>query len=462
MGDYDTIMEKSSEKINLAGHTVLPGFTDSHTHLVEMGLNMKRVDLSDCDTLEEAIYYLKKEADKKEEGEWIVGFDFDETKWKKNDYPDKKDLDEVSEEHPVIIRRICGHIAVINSLGLEKLDIDSENLDEGTGLIKEDILTNFDDIVGVTKEDRKEAIKRAIKRAQSLGVTSIHDIVTKEGWEAYKELDEEQDLDLRVRCYIHHDQAEDLEPVNKSEFLSLKGLKVFMDGSLGARTAALHEEYNDDPDNRGMLLVSEEELGDIIEEAEGKGFQLMVHAIGDRALSTALDAFEEHSQRAKELRHRIEHAEMLWDENIKRIRKIGLILSVQPNFAFKWSGKDGMNEKRLGEERLKKCNPYWDIQRALVKMVFGSDNMPMSPIFGLFSAVNHPVLEQRVSIYNALQSYIKDAAYAGGDEDILGTFTEDKKADFIVLSDNPLDIEDINDTEVVMTVINGKIVYDDH
>lgn len=454
-------MEKSDEKINLEGATVLPGFTDSHTHLIEMGLNMERVDLSDCDSLQEARYYLKKEAEKKDEDEWIVGFDFDETKWKKNDFPDKEDLNEVSKDHPIIVRRICGHIAVVNSKGLAHIDKENGNIDEDSGLIKEDILWDFDDIVGVTKKDRKDAIKRAAKRAHSLGITTIHDIVSKKGWEAYEELDEEGELELRVRCYIHHEEAGNLEPVNKSDLLSLIGLKVFMDGSLGGRTAALEEEYQDDQGNKGILLTSKEELGDIIEKAESKGFQLMVHAIGDRALSTALDAFEEYSERVEDLRHRIEHAEMLWEENIKRIRNLGLVLSVQPNFAYNWSQEGGMNEKRLGAERLKKCNPYWDIQRSLVKMVFGSDNMPMSPIYGLNSAINHPVLEQRVSIYNALQSYIKDAAYAGRDEDILGTFKEDKKADFIVLSDNPLDIEDIRDIEVVMTVVNGQVVNDE-
>ncbi|MEF8873124.1 MAG: amidohydrolase [Candidatus Thermoplasmatota archaeon] len=458
--DFDVIMGESDDKINLEGCFVLPGFIDSHTHMVEMGLDVNRVDLSGFDSLDETKYYLEKEVEETQEGDWIIGVDFDETVWKKTDYPTKEVLDDVTEEHPMIIKRICGHMAVANSEALGKIGDEWDMVDRKTGLLKEKVVGNLDDIISVSREERKEAIRKAIRIAHSKGITSVHDVVDRENWEAYMELDQEESLDLRVNCYVHFDESDGLEPVKKSEFLSLNGLKMYADGSLGAKTAALKEPYEDDPDNRGVLLLDQETMEDMIEEAEERDFQVMAHAIGDRAISTVLDAFENASERNKELRHRIEHAEMLWDEYIRRIRDLGLVLSTQPNFAYRWSQSSEMNEKRLGEERLEKVNPYWDIQRALIKMTFGSDNLPMSPLYGVHSAINHPVLEQRISAYNALQSYTINGAYASGDENKLGSFEEGKLADFVVLSENPLDSKNIQDIDVKMTVVGGKIVYD--
>ncbi len=458
--NYDKIMEGTDEKIDLDGNYVLPGFIDSHTHLLETGLKMDRVDLSECETFEEVKYYLEKKINETEEGEWVIGNDYDESKWKDTDVPTKDDLDDLSKAHPIIIKRVCGHSAVANSLALEKIGLEKEEINYETGLLKEEPVWELDEIIPISKEEKKEAIKRGIKKAHSLGITCVHEVVGEDAWEAYQELDDENELDLRFRCYIYYDEVDEDGPVKRSDFLTLNGLKVFADGSIGARTAALEEEYVDDPGNKGMLIHDEEKLKDIIKKGEEKGFQIMVHAIGDRAISTVIDAFEEGASRSKELRHRIEHAEMLWEENIRRVRDLNLILSTQPNFAYKWSKSGGMNETRLGKERLQKCNPYWDIQRSLVKMTFGSDCMPMDPLFGIYSAVNHPILEQRISTYNALQSYITNGAYASKDEEKFGKFKEGMKADFVVLSSNPLESDDINDIEVIMTVIDGEIVYD--
>lgn len=458
--DFDKIMGGSDEKVDLHGNFVLPGFIDSHTHLVEMGLDMMRVDLSGCDSYDEARYYLGKKVEKTKDGEWIIGIGFDESSWKKTEYPTKKDLDAISEDHPIIIKRVCGHLAVANSEALERVGEDREMVDKKTGLMKENIVWNLEDIIPISKDERKEAIQKAVEIAHSKGITGVHDIVDREDWEAYKELDDEGSLDMRVSCYLRFEDSHDLNPMKKSEFLSLKGLKMYADGSIGARTAALSEDYEDEVGNKGSLLLDQETLEDRIEDAEERDFQVMVHAIGDRAISTVLDAFENASERSEELRHRIEHAEMLWDEYIKRIRDLGLVLSIQPNFAYKWSQPSEMNEKRLGEERLAKCDPYWDIQRALIKMAFGSDNVPMSPLYGIHSAVNHPILEQRISTYNALQSYTMYGAYASRDEKRSGSFEEGKLADFVVLSENPLDSKNIKDIDVKMTVVGGKIVYD--
>lgn len=459
--DFDKIMKDSDEKIDLTGFFVLPGFIDSHTDLVEIGLNIERVDLLEAETLEEVQFYLEKEVNETPEGEWIIGFNFDESSWKTTDYPTKEDLNEVSEEHPLIIKRICGHLAVANSKALEKIDGSQEDVDRGNGLLREKAIWNLDNIMSLTREEKKEAIRKAIKKIQSYGITSVHDVVNRDDWEAYKELDEEEPLDLRVNCYLHYDESEDLDPTEVSEFLSLNGLTMFADGSIGARTAALHEEYADDPGNRGDLFLSRAEMEEIIEDAEERDFQVMTHAIGDRAISTVLDAFENSSKRSKELRHRIEHAELLLNENIKRIRDLGMVLSTQPNYAYKWSSSTDMNEIRLGKERLKKCNPYWDIQRALIDMAFGSDNIVLSPLFNIHCAINHPILNQRISTYNALNSYMIGGAIASRNEDRYGSFQEGKLADFVVLTDNPLEAEDIRDIDVKMTVVGGNIVYDD-
>ncbi len=459
--DFDRIMGEADEKIDLGGFFVLPGFIDSHTHLVEEGLKMDRVDLLEGETLEEIKYYLKKKADDTPEGEWVVGFNFDESSWKTMDYPTKEDLDDVSEKHPIVIKRICGHVAVANSQALEMIGEDWKRVNREKGLLREEVVWNLDDIMSISKEEKKEALKKAIQKVHSNGITSVHDVVDRSDWEAYKELDEEEDLELRVNCYLHYDESEGMAPTEVSDFLSLKGLKMYADGSIGARTAALHEEYSDDPNNRGLLLLSRKEMEEIIEDAEGRDFQLMTHAIGDRAISTVLDAFENASERCEELRHRMEHAEMLWEDSIKRIRDLGMVLSTQPNYAYKWSNSRDMNEKRLGKERLEKCNPYWDIQRALIDMAFGSDNIVLSPLFNIHYAINHPILNQRISTYNALNSYIYTGAYASRSEERYGSFEEGKLADFVVLTENPLEAEDVRDIDVKMTVVGGDIVYDD-
>lgn len=460
MENYDRIMREGEEKVNLQGYTVLPGFIDSHTHLIEMGLNMDRVDLSESDSWEEAVYYLEKDLEDKEEDDWLVGIDFDDTKWKKSGYPTKDELNEISEDVPIVVKRIDGHLAVANSKALDSIGESWEEIDREEGILKEMVVWNLDDVMGIDKEAKKEAIERGLEKAHSLGITGIHEIVDRDGWDAYLDYDEEDSLELRVRCYVHYDERDGLEAIDESDFLSLRGVKLFADGSLGSRTAALNEDYEDDPGNDGMLLLEQGEIEEIIQEAESNDLQVMVHAIGDRALDTVLDSFENAAERTKELRHRIEHAEMLWRENIKRIRKLDLVLSAQPNFAYTWSQPDGMNEKRLGKERVQKCDPFWDIQRALVKMAFGSDTMPMSPLFGIYSAVNHPYLEQRISAYNALQSYITNSAYIGRDEHQLGALSEGKNADFVVLSEDPLEADEIRDIEVKMTVVDGEIVYD--
>ncbi len=455
-------MDKSDETLNIQGSTVLPGFIDAHTHLVKLGLDMVNIDLSEASSFEEAKYYLSKELKIRAESNddsWIVGINFDETKWKTDKLPDRNKLDEISSEVPIIIKRVCTHIAVANTAALGKMEEDV-NINKDTGVLKEDPVWHLDKAIGITKEDRKQAILRAIKEAQSLGITCVHDIVDNEDWEAYKELDHEGLLDLRIRCYMRHNNIDNIEPVDRSPYLSLRGVKIFVDGSLGAHTAALEDDYADDPGNRGMLLLSQEEIEDIIEKAESKGLQVMAHAIGDRAISTLLEAFENASSRTRELRHRVEHAEVLSEKHIRRIRDLGLTLSVQPNFAYVWSQPGGMNERRLGPERFNNCNPYWDAQRALVKMAFGSDTMPIGPIFGVFSAVNHPILEQRISTYNALQCYTVNGAFIGNDEDDFGKIEDDMDADFVVLSENPLDSDNIEDIEIVMTVVNGDIVFD--
>ncbi len=454
-------MTDSDEKVNLNGSTVLPGFVDAHTHLIGMGLNMDRIDLSEAESIDVLKYILEEGLENQENDDWLIGIDFDESGWKKSTgYPTKEFLDKISEDVPIIIKRIDGHVAVANSAALDRIDTNDENIDVETGLLLEEAAFKLNEYLDINKEYRKKSIKNAIERAHSMGVTSVHDIVDKEGWEAYKELNEESDLDLRVRCYILHEDSEGYEPGNRGDYLTLNGIKIFVDGSLGGHTAALEDDYSDDPGNDGMLLLEQGEIEDIIKETEERGMQLMAHAIGDRAISTLLDAYESTAVRNNELRHRIEHAEMLYEENIRRIRDLNVILSAQPNFAYKWSKPGGMNERRLGSERLQKCNPYWDVQRSLVRMAFGSDTMPMSPLFGVFSAVNHPILEQRISAYNALQCYIKNSAYAGHDEKQFGVIENGMKADFVVLSENPLDSENIREIEVLMTVVNGKIVYD--
>jgi predicted amidohydrolase YtcJ len=241
------------------------------------------------------------------------------------------------------------------------------------------------------------------------------------------------------------------------------GLKIFCDGALGARSAALSEPFADDPGNKGMFVHDRKDLDHMVTDANDAGIQVAVHAIGDEGIEAALSSIEAALDRnpRKDHRHRIEHLELPSADHIARMRKRGIVASMQPNFVGEWGGINGMYVDRLGPERAKRNNPFAEVLKAKVRMVFGSDCMPFSPLYGIYSAVNAPYPSQRISVEDAIAAYTREAAYASFEEGLKGSIEDGKLGDFVVLAGDPFaDPGNVASVGVTKTIVGGEVVYD--
>ena len=454
--------------VDLGGRHLLPGFIDAHTHVEMVGERLVHADLSVATSRDEALSILASDDDSG--GEWIIGVGYDESYWEDDRLLRAADLDEVSEDEPVAAIRVDGHTAAINSVALDLLagDLPADDVmtegGEPTGVLVEDA-------VGVVRErtvpgvdGTRELIVAARDRAHELGVVGVHDMVRHSyAPRVYRELDAAGELNLRVRInyWRHHFDAvveTGLRTNHGSEFVRVGGIKSFTDGAIGGRTAKLIEPYLDG-EGRGQWVVDPDHLREIVGDADRDGYQVTVHAIGDEAIEESLSAFEE-TDNPGQRRHRIEHVELATDDHIDRLAETGIIASMQPNF-LQWAADDGLYDNRLGEERSRWSNRFRTMLDAGVTLAFGSDCMPMNPLYGIDWVVNARDDDQRLTVTEALRAYTIGAAYAGFDEDRLGTIEVGKRADFVVLDESPWEHrETIDEIDVAMTVVDGSVVYD--
>ncbi|MCJ2520713.1 MAG: amidohydrolase [Candidatus Thermoplasmatota archaeon] len=456
--------------IDLEGRRVLPGFTDSHSHLASVGSRLSSLDLGDASSLEELQGKLLEVVRTREPGEWILGRNWDESGWPVRRYPLRTDLDRVAPHNPVALMRVDGHMAVANSQTLERLPLEGlvgvERDRDGnpTGILKEEAAQAVLDATRPDIDQIADGIRRMIRKAHSLGITAIHDIVDRREVAAYLRIHRRADLMLRVNLMISSEELPNLLGGGFSsglggQHLRLGPIKAFLDGSLGARTAALLQDFEDEPGNPGRLMSSEEEMFKLIREAAGAGFQLALHAIGDRGIEVALRGLSRVDCEGK--RHRIEHLELPSDENLRVAKRLGIVASMQPNFIGKWGRPGGLYEERLGVERMRRNNPLRLVLDEGIQLAFGSDHMPFSPLFGVHWAVNAPFENQRLSAEEALRCYTQTPAYASFEEGLKGTIEPGKLADLVVLEKDPLQYtERIEEIPVYMTIFDGRIVYE--
>lgn len=451
---------------DLHGKTVLPGFIDAHMHLVSVGLRESGyyLDLSQARSLSEALELVRERVKKTEKSQWVLGRGWDESRWPERRYITRADLDKIAPEHPVVLIRVCGHILCANSLVFQKTSVTPRagEFDETSGLLREETAWNFLQKLQPSDEQIRAAILAGVKLAHRLGVTAIHDIAKPEHVQVYTALRQAQQLQLRVRLNIEAQHLEHLIALGLrtgfgDEFVKLGAIKFFADGSIGARNAALHKPYHD-ADSLGTLNYEQSELNRLIKLAHDHGFQIMIHAIGDRAIDAALEALAS-ARATPEHRHRIEHAELLSDAQIARMKELGIIASMQPNF-LQWSGPGKLYETRLGPERDSQIDPHRKVLDAGVKLAFGSDGMPFGPLYGIHCAVNAPHPNQRVSVEEAIRAYTLSAAYAAFEEDLLGSLEPGKLADFIVLSEDPAHAQNIAAITIEQTYLAGQRVFE--
>ena len=479
------------------GRVVLPGFIDAHTHLPMVGRRLVNADLSTADSPTDAVNLLVAQAAETEsdepgpDREWVIGFGYDESTWADDRYLTADDLASVSDDRPVAAIREDMHLVSLNAVALDRLREAMPDADvhtrggEPTGVVVEEALDTLWTAIEPDRAAMRRAIHAAQEHANELGVVGVHDMVrNSEAPAIYRELDRVGELSLRVRLNYWSDHLDAVRELglrtnHGSDRVRVGGIKTYTDGSIGGRTARLSEPYADSEaevdggeesaedetdgaagaeqsdENRGQWVVAPEELRAVVSQAVDADLQVSVHAIGDEAIAETLDALES----AEGSRHRIEHAEVLTDELLGRLAESDVVASMQPNF-LKWAREDGLYAARLGDERRWASNRFGELLERGGRLAFGSDCMPMDPLFGVQQAVTAPDDRQRLSVTEALRAYTSGAAYAGFDEDRLGTIETGKCADLVVLDRSPwaVDPDEIAAIDVRATLVGGHFV----
>ena len=461
------LVDETTRVVDLGGRALLPGFVDAHTHLLTTGL--QRTFYLDAHTasLDDLLQKVEAVARQRPQGQWIVGRGWDESTWEAARYPSLYDLDRVAPQHPVALIRVCGHILSVNSaaLGAVALKDNAVTVDRAHGWLREESAWGFLDHVEPDLDERVRALEAGIYHAHARGVTSIHDVVDTKVIQAYGVLQRAGKLNLRVRLNLVRETFDALLKTGLrgefgDDFLRLGALKLFADGSIGARNAALLEPYEGEPRTRGELNLNygQQALVAWLRKGHENGFQLMVHAIGDGAIGAVLDAYEAVGI-APQHRARVEHLELPHDEHLARMERLGVVASMQPNF-LQWSGAGKLYEQRLGAERDALIDPHRRVLEHNVPLAFGSDSMPLDPLYGVRLALSAPHEAQRLLLEQALRGYTAGGAYAGRCEARLGTLELGKAADVIVLGDDPFKTpQTLERCRVEQTYVAGQQVY---
>jgi len=495
VGDDDQIkslLAPGGEAIDLGGRTVIPGLTDCHIHFVEYALRLGRIDLSGIASRAEALRRVAERARTARPGEWLLGGGWDRNLWDDPSFPVKEDLDFVAPHNPVALDSKDGHSLWVSSLALERAGITAETFSpsggeierqpgtgEPTGILKEKAASLVEGVIEKPSLKHIEsALKVAMGNAQQAGLTGIHDCENELAFAAFQELLKQGELGLRVLMHIPAKNLDDaialgLRTGFGNEQLRVGGVKVFADGALGSRTAAMLAPYQDEPLNSGIVVTSREELRELVSKASRAGLSVAIHAIGDRANRDVLDVLEESRQsgEGRGLRHRIEHVQLLHPADIPRLAKLGLIASMQPIHAT--SDMD-MVERHWGEERARGAYAWRSLLEAGTVLAFGSDCPveTLDPLAGIHAAVTrrradgspgpegwHP--GERITVEDAVRAYTLGAACASGEEREKGSIAPGKLADLVVLSQDIFAVPPmaILETGVEATILDGQFVY---
>ncbi len=493
VGDSQEIanmMQKTDTYYDLEGALLTPGFIDSHVHFITGGFRLASVQLRDASSREEFVSRIADFAQTQEPGEWITGGDWDHENWG-GELPAREWIDAATPENPVWVNRLDGHMALANSLALELAGITSNTKDVfGGAIIRDDagnptgvFKDNAMDLIAAAvpdpspaQEDR--ALDAAMAYVNARGVTSVHHMGTLDQLDVFARAKAEGRLTTRIYAATQLSRWKQLQQYIRSNgrgdrWFKVGGLKGFVDGSLGAHTAAFLEPFSDAPQDSGLLVNTTEDLYTWITGADNAGLQPIVHAIGDRANHELLNIFErvasEHDNRDR--RFRIEHVQHLSPDDISRFKALGVVASMQPYHAIddgRWA------ERVIGPERIKSTYAFRSLLDADARLAFGSDWFvaPPTPLEGIYAAVTRRTLddanpdgwvpEQKITVEEAVRAYTLGGAYASFEEDIKGTLEPGKVADFVVIDKNLFEIppEEIRDAHILITVVGGKVVYE--
>jgi predicted amidohydrolase YtcJ len=499
--------------IDLQGRLLTPGFNDAHLHFLNGGLSLVRVNFAGATTLAEAKRRIGQRAKELPAGAWVLGRGWDHTLWG-GQWPTKQDLDEVVPDKPVFVQRVDGHTSWANSLALKLAGItratpnpeggeilrDAEG--QPTGILKETAAVLVARVVPQPpREEKLQAIERALAEARRYGITSMSDSIS--GYDTlalYRELLTQGRLTVRVAEWLSMETPVEELKRQRAEFNALKvdpfririsAVKGYVDGTLGSRTAAMLAPFSDDPHNSGIPRMTQEELTNKVDAIDRAGFQIALHAIGDRANRMAITAIEairstpragaisidpktkefRHPPDVSTKRHRVEHAQVVAPSDFARFRDLHVIASMQPSHAIsdkRWA------PERLGEYRSLGAYSWHTFEAYGVHVPFGTDwpIEPINPYLGLFAAVTREstdlqpqggwLPQERLDIKEAIRCYTAEPAYASFEENDKGQIAPGMLADFVVHTRDLLTVkpEEILQTEPALTIFDGRVVYE--
>ena len=452
----------NTEHIDLEGQFVLPGFIDAHIHLVHTGLvesgwRVGLMNLSRTDVLEK----LAQEAAERD-GEWVIGAGWDESHWQDRSYLTKTELDTIAPHSPVLAIRMDGHLLTANSAAMKRIPatVPEDLIERGTGILREAAVIEMAGSIRPDHASTVEAVDAAARLCHRLGITTAHTMSRLETFEAFLTRRDQRKLRVTICPDIQSFDkllAVGLKTGFGDSWLRFGGVKMFADGSIGARNAAISSPYVQG--GCGELNHEDALLSQWVEKADRNGWQTVIHAIGDRAIEQILRTHEV-LKTDMALQHRIEHFELPQDSQISRVKAAGLHLCMQPNFISNWSGPDSMYMNRLGVERDRMSNPLRLIHDAGIPLAFGSDGMPPSPLLGIHGAIRGAYPAQRLRIEEAIACYTEAGARLGFDDDEKGSLQPGTLADLVILDQDPrVDPEHVAERSIRMTVVGGDLVY---
>lgn len=484
---------EAEQRIDVQGKTLIPGLIDAHTHLMGLGYSLLEADLRDIGSAEESATAVAEFAAEHPDFEWVRGRGWNQVLWDGKQFPTAADLDAHIADRPVVLQRVDGHAIWVNSRAMELAGIDADSqAPEGGEILRDEsgqptgvFIDNAealitDKIPARTEAEMNEAYDIAVKHVQQLGITGVHIAgSSSQELDFYRQRQEQESLGIRLYPMISakDDKLDEwLEQGtidDPQDWLDIRSIKIFADGALGSRGAALTEPYSDRHDSRGLLIEDEDTLAGLVDKAVQHGFQANMHAIGDRANHIALNIYQaelEQVPQSRDLRHRIEHAQVVSVDDIPRFAELGVIPSMQPTHA---TSDKNMAGDRLGEERL--AGAYaWRYFLDSGSLIAGGSDFPVepaNPFYGLHAAVTRQDRDgqppggwlpgQKLTMAEALRSFTADAAFAAHQEESLGSLLPNQWADFIIIDRDIIrdDPATVPDTQVLETWIGGKPIH---
>jgi len=492
--DVQWYIDKETELIELRGGLVLPGLIDAHGHLTGYGESLEYIDLVGTNSFEEILKLVEEKLDNVEYGEWIRGRGWDQNDWENKTFPSHDRLSELTPNNPVVLTRIDGHALLANKSAMDIANINKSTIDPSGGKIQRDnsgvptgifidnaepLITNH--IPTYSNEEVRRIIKNGAQRLTEYGITGIHDAgVSPYRIEDYKYLIENSEMPIRINAMLSDTNAiTDNEFLERNsidsygnDFLRVKSIKMYADGALGSRGAALLEPYSDDPTNKGLILTDSLHMLHVVKAALKNDFQVCTHAIGDGGIRSVLNIYEAalNDSPTNDHRFRIEHSQIIDLDDVDKYSKLGVIPSMQPQHAISdmpWV------EDRIGAERMEGAYAWRSFIDAGLIIPCGSD-VPVetpNPLIGIYNAITRQdeigfpdggwMPEQTMTIEEAIKGYTIWAAQSAFQEDVLGSIEIGKYADFTILDSDIFSIEpvEIIETETLYTIVAGEIEY---